>query len=401
MSYAPPSGNGNATMIQGTSVDPTGISTGKVLTYNGTKLIYSTPSAGSSTITGTIGDIVTIGASNLPVDSGTTVSAITTSIASKLPLTGGTLTGNLSLGTHDLTVNGLTTINQLSFDGTGGLYDNNLGAYLYKSDASNLSFVYDPEGSGFVGYQFDLTSNFFKFNNNAIALNTGAGGASGTGFGKLYMDGGEIVGDVVIKANSHGAGQYPFVVKDSLNNNLLYLSSYGPNNNDFYLGGYSFAQMYNNTAYFASFINSIFRSNTNRFGDSSNPFTAGSGGFDNVLTVKPYYSQSGTAAATDLLINRVVTSVGSGPQLLIDAQVNGVSKFRVQSDGQMRAAGFAAVDSGGSPQATIGNDGNIAANGVYLQGGASGISTTLNWLDGDGTTTHSITISGGIVTAIS
>jgi hypothetical protein len=46
MSYAPPVAN--ALLLNGKVVDNTAISTGKVLTYNGTKLVYSTPSGGGS-----------------------------------------------------------------------------------------------------------------------------------------------------------------------------------------------------------------------------------------------------------------------------------------------------------------------------------------------------------------
>ena len=49
--------------------------------------------------------------------------------------------------------------------------------------------------------------------------------------------------------------------------------------------------------------------------------------------ILPTLNQSGTAAATDLLVNRTETAVGSGAQLLIDAQVGGVSKFSVDNAG--------------------------------------------------------------------
>lgn len=52
------------------------------------------------------------------------------------------------------------------------------------------------------------------------------------------------------------------------------------------------------------------------------------------VAIKPTYNQSGTAANTDLLINRTQTAVGSGAQLLIDAQVGGASKFSVTNTGR-------------------------------------------------------------------
>lgn len=55
--------------------------------------------------------------------------------------------------------------------------------------------------------------------------------------------------------------------------------------------------------------------------------------------LNPTYNQaSGTAANTDFLINRTQTAVGSGTQLLIDAQVSTVSKFSVTSAGYISGA---------------------------------------------------------------
>lgn len=54
---------------------------------------------------------------------------------------------------------------------------------------------------------------------------------------------------------------------------------------------------------------------------------------------RTYNQASGTAANTDLLINRTQTAVGSGAQLLIDAQVSTVSKFKVDNVGSITLAG--------------------------------------------------------------
>lgn len=51
------------------------------------------------------------------------------------------------------------------------------------------------------------------------------------------------------------------------------------------------------------------------------------------LLIDPTYVQTGTASATDILVNRTETSVGSGQQNLIDLQVAGSSKFRVSNAG--------------------------------------------------------------------
>jgi len=54
----------------------------------------------------------------------------------------------------------------------------------------------------------------------------------------------------------------------------------------------------------------------------------------NSVAILPTYNQtSGTAANTDLLINRTETALGSGSQYLIDAQVDGISQFNVSNTG--------------------------------------------------------------------
>ena len=58
-----------------------------------------------------------------------------------------------------------------------------------------------------------------------------------------------------------------------------------------------------------------------------------SSGVITTIAISPTLNQSGTAGATDLLINRTETAVGSGVQLLADFQVGGVSKFNVSNIG--------------------------------------------------------------------
>lgn len=63
--------------------------------------------------------------------------------------------------------------------------------------------------------------------------------------------------------------------------------------------------------------------------------TAASGAANAMFAIAPTYNMSGTAAATDLLINRTETAVGSGTQYLIDAQVGGSSRFSVANSGEV------------------------------------------------------------------
>ena len=59
----------------------------------------------------------------------------------------------------------------------------------------------------------------------------------------------------------------------------------------------------------------------------------------NGLVILSNYSTTGTAAATDFLINRAEVAVGSGPQIFIDAQVDDVSMFSVDTAGSLTTSG--------------------------------------------------------------
>ena len=69
-------------------------------------------------------------------------------------------------------------------------------------------------------------------------------------------------------------------------------------------------------------------------------------GYIRGVEILPVYNQaSGDAANTDLLINRTVSAIGSGAQILIDAQVDSVSQFSISSDGTAKAKNFTGKDS--------------------------------------------------------
>lgn len=65
----------------------------------------------------------------------------------------------------------------------------------------------------------------------------------------------------------------------------------------------------------------------------------GSTGTHAGVSILPIYNQTSSAGATDLLINRTETAVGSGTQRLIDAQVASTTKFNVDRTGAISAAG--------------------------------------------------------------
>lgn len=80
-------------------------------------------------------------------------------------------------------------------------------------------------------------------------------------------------------------------------------------------------------------------------------------GTNTIISITPTYNQvSGTAANTDLLINRTQTAVGSGAQLLIDAQVGSASKFSVNNVGNLTAIGSFAGMSNASTSMDLGAD---------------------------------------------
>lgn len=101
------------------------------------------------------------------------------------------------------------------------------------------------------------------------------------------------------------------------------------------------------------------------------------------VKITPTYNQTGSAANTDLLINRTQTAVGSGTQNLIDAQVNGTSKFSVDNGGNVTVVGVltAANISGNSSTATNLSNGSLGA--IPYQSAAS----TTAMLTGNSTTT--------------
>lgn len=58
-----------------------------------------------------------------------------------------------------------------------------------------------------------------------------------------------------------------------------------------------------------------------------------------VCSIAPTYNQTGTAGGTDILVNRIEQGVGSGEQNLLDLQVGGTSKFKVDNAGNAVMSG--------------------------------------------------------------
>jgi hypothetical protein len=89
------------------------------------------------------------------------------------------------------------------------------------------------------------------------------------------------------------------------------------------------------------------------------------------LSVAPTLNQSGTAGYTALLINPTENATGTGAKLLIDAQVGGTSKFKVDNTGTVKATGYKSSD------------------------GSAGVSGSFTTTDG-----KTITIKDGLVVSI-
>ncbi len=172
------------------------------------------------------------------------------------------------------------------------------------------------------------------------------------------------------------------------------------------------------------------------WGDASAKFRIGGSTWTNTsgarlgLIIAPIYNQaSGTASNTDLLVDRQQTAVGSGAQLLLDLQLNDVSKFSVGTDGSgtfsgtVTAASFSgslnasnitgtlAVANGGTGVATFASGQLIVGNGTsaftslatnslpyVLTGGGStmaGTTSLSGTLSGSGTISLSGALAGG------
>jgi hypothetical protein len=120
------------------------------------------------------------------------------------------------------------------------------------------------------------------------------------------------------------------------------------------------------------------------------------------MEITPTYNQaSGTAANTDLLINRTETAVGSGAQNLIDAQVGGSSKFSVDNAGNVTAVGNITFN-GASGTANVGTGSGSTVN-VGTGGGVTSVNVNTagsgNTIIGGTTNTGSVTVgnsTGGV-----
>ena len=116
--------------------------------------------------------------------------------------------------------------------------------------------------------------------------------------------------------------------------------------------------------------------------DSANVKTSGSW---NAVKIGTSFNQtSGGAANTDFLISRSETAVGSGNQLLIDAQVNSTSKFNITNIGQGYFAGSVGIGTT-APSGKFDVHGSGTTTGVNVQFADSGGTGKFTVLDNGNT----------------
>lgn len=94
------------------------------------------------------------------------------------------------------------------------------------------------------------------------------------------------------------------------------------------------------------------------------------------IVFTPTYNQTGSASSTDILINRTETSVGSGNQLFINAQVSGTSRFIVDHLGNITGNTLTLISgttttSGGTPSALVGLSAITGSASTFLRSDAA------------------------------
>lgn len=119
------------------------------------------------------------------------------------------------------------------------------------------------------------------------------------------------------------------------------------------------------------------------------------------LAIRPLINQGSSAAYTALLINPTETTTGTGAKLLIDAQVNGTSKFKVANDGRVNINGADHITGSGFPNGVVTAPvGSIYIDTAVTNGASSWIKTSgtgnTGWsIDRGETATKTITPENG------
>jgi hypothetical protein len=213
-----------------------------------------------------------------------------------------------------------------------------------KAWSSNQYFTVVEAGGTGTLRSFGLTattnagSGIYSLDNNY--LNVNQSGTAGYTANKTSVyeqalgSGSKFLLDLGINTAANGSGTHTsrFSVANDGTANVINLSV----SNNFSAGNTVYSNTYNpNSGTLGFTLNGVgYNTNIDAIKAVTGTMSQTSGQF-NGLAIKPVYNQvTSTASNTDLLINRTQTAIGSGSQLLIDAQVGGASKFSVANNGR-------------------------------------------------------------------
>jgi hypothetical protein len=252
-----------------------------------------------------------------------------------------------------------------------------IDAYLPNSSITNTLTGFNTDGA-FPGY---TSSSSRGTGASPVILNTGdtVGGFSGwgyTGSSPTYQNlGGMMISAVGATANNLG-GQIDFYTKAD-GGTLTKQMSIGPAGLVTITAGIVLGGIINSSGAGNSFFLGNLGVGTSSPATRlqvSGTDTSSSGASAVGVSITPTYNQTGTASATDFLINRTETAIGTGGQLFANFQVGGVSKFSVTSGGVVSAVGLitgnGGLTTGANPFITNFHAGAGATTSVTSNAGA-------------------------------
>jgi hypothetical protein len=370
------------------AVANTGTSNGNVPVISGGTIPSSIIPTLNQNTTGTASNVTgTVAIAN--GGTGATTASGALSNLGALPLSGGTMSGALNLNTNAIN---LDSDSYIQADGSGDITIDGRGEFIFGSDIHDINFsqlaaknfvvassTSAPSGVGGQLYYNSAAHLLFANNGTSwIQLSSCLPLAGGTMSGAINMVGNAINFDGYSSIQtSNGSGNLEFTARGeyvfagqsdngiNFNGNpavnfVLDVESSAPTallaGQLYYNTSSHLGFLYNGTSWvqfssclplsggtISGAINTSAGSTLTLQNNGSTTDTDGvdlsTGTFSNssgtavAVAIKPTYNQTSTGAATDLLVNRTETAVGSGAQRLIDLQVGGSSKVYVDDKG--------------------------------------------------------------------